>query len=204
MRLYFHKAHRLLRIFFLPLALACLASACSAGKPPSSEKEDLLLSRPFPVDATDAHVRFEFEATPKNVNLTQSYIVGLTLNRKGELDPVTFLNNGEPPSRYAVRVEACKWLGNQCQKISTEDAFQAYIKKEPARSKFFEWRSGDEEKKYIDVTAHTADTSNWIVCYLPIESYGRYRIDVSSQPGNPLLKDPSAQISVQREWTSSK
>ncbi|NEK88092.1 MAG: hypothetical protein G3W63_00645 [Xanthomonas euvesicatoria] len=204
MRLHFHEARGFLRTFFLPLALALLASACSASKPPSSEKEDLLLIRPFPVDATDAHVRFEFEATPKNVNLTQSYIVGLTLNRKGELDPVTFLNNGKSPPRYAVHVEACKWIGDQCQKLPTEDAFQAYIKKEPARRKFFEWRFGNEEKKYIDVAAHTSDTSNWTVCYLPIDSYGRYRVDVSSQSGNPALKDPSAQISVQREWTSSK
>ncbi|WOP51494.1 hypothetical protein R5576_15550 [Xanthomonas euvesicatoria] len=150
----FPRRARFPAYFFLPLALALLASACSASKPPSSEKEDLLLIRPFPVDATDAHVRFEFEATPKNVNLTQSYIVGLTLNRKGELDPVTFLNNGKSPPRYAVHVEACKWIGDQCQKLPTEDAFQAYIKKEPARRKFFEWRFGNEEKNTL-TSPHT-------------------------------------------------
>ncbi|MFO3704029.1 hypothetical protein ACI6Q5_03375 [Xanthomonas codiaei] len=204
MRLYFHHARCFFVTFFLPFALACLASACSASKPPSSEKEELLLSRPFPVDATDAHVRFEFEATPKNVNLTQSYIVGLNLSRKGPIDPVTTLNNSDSSVRYALKVNACKWEAGNCNKIFTEDNFQAWLRKEPSKAKFFGWRAGNDDIKYIDSGAHDSDSSNWIVCNLHLKSYGRYRVDISSAAGNPTLNIPDAEITIQKKLTSSK
>ncbi|CAD0346157.1 hypothetical protein [Xanthomonas hortorum] len=204
MRLHFHHAHRFLGNFSLPFALACLASACSANKPTSSEKEDLMLSRPFPVDATDAHVRFEFEATPENVNLTRSYIVGLNLSRKGPVDPVTTLNNSDSPVRYALKVNACKWEAGSCDKIFTEDNFQALLRKEPSKVKFFGWRVGNPDIKYIESGAHNSDSSNWIVCNLHLRSYGRYRVDISSVAGNPVLNIPEAEITIQKKLTSSK
>ncbi|MEQ7415350.1 hypothetical protein ABQF04_07045 [Xanthomonas campestris pv. campestris] len=192
------------RGFGSSIVIATMLAACGASKAPQSEKQDLFLSQPFRVDATDEHVRFEFEATPDNVNLTQPYIVGLTLSRKGSIDPVTMLNKGESPVRYALKVEACKWVGDRCLEIKTEDAFQEYMREEPSREKFFDWRKGKDEVKYIDIGAHTSNSSDWIVCSLPLESYGRYRIDISTQPSNPTLKDPTAQVSVQKRWTSSK
>lgn len=56
------------------------------------------------MDATDEHVRFEFEATPDNVNLTQPYIVGLTLSRKGSIDPVTMLNKANRPCDMRLKL----------------------------------------------------------------------------------------------------
>ncbi|MCC8605291.1 hypothetical protein [Xanthomonas vesicatoria] len=196
--------HVIFRGLWLSIIIAPMLSACSASAPAPTDKKDLFLVQPFRTDGSDEHVRFEFEATPENINITQSYIVGLTLSRKGPFDPVTMLNHGEPPLRYALKVEACKWTGDQCLKIKTEDAFQEYIREEPSRSEFFEWRKGKDDVKYIDIGAHTSDVSQWVVCRLPLENYGRYRIDISAQPGNPELKDPTAQISIQKRWTSSK
>ncbi|MCC5071946.1 hypothetical protein [Xanthomonas campestris] len=189
---------------WLSIVIAPMLSACGASAPAPTDKKDLFLSQPFRVDSVGEHVRFEFEATPDNVNLDHSYIVGLTLSRKGRTDPVTALNHGKPRLRYKLKVEICKWMKNRCEKITTEDDFQSLLRTEPSREKSLEWRKGNDDIKYIRSVAYTSDSSNWVVCRFQPTSYGRYRIDVSSSQGNPALDDPTAQISVQKKWTSSK
>ncbi|MBB5862932.1 hypothetical protein [Xanthomonas sp. 3058] len=184
--------------------IATMLVACSASKAPQSEKQDLFLIKPFRVDATDEHVRFEFEATPDNVNLTQSYIVGLNLSRKGPIDPVTTLNKSESPVRYSLKVNACRWEEGICKKIFTEDNFQASLRKEPQKEEFLRWRVGNDEIKYISSGAYDSDSSNWIVCNLHLNKYGRYRVDISPKPGSIILNNPNATITIQKKLTSSK